>query len=1566
MAGQQVNVNLTVSDQSGSLKERNKEAKELNENLSKAAQSAEKAIRQTAAAKKQPQGEGAEYGRARGIAGATGAGARDFANQAQGLGGLVRLYATYAANVFAVSAAFRALSDAMNTENMVRGLDQLGARSGVALGGLAKLFSDVTGGAISTREAMESTAKAMSGGMSAKQFLQLGEVARKASQALGLSMPDAVNRLVRGTTKLEPELLDELGLFTKVGKASEDYARSIGKTADSLTDLEKRQAFLNAVIKEGTDKFAAIDIPTNPYDKLLSSLKNVAQTILEVVNKALTPLVELLSKSPTALMGVIAGLGLMILRQALPIFTSYREAMAKANKEMELMAAKKAETAKKSLEIARRAREQEVLEERAKLTEIRNDQIDAQVSALQQLSKRGISKGVQKVIDPLRDITKITPQELDMLDRLGAKNTKVAAVYKELAAAIRLAQKAEKDFSEQQAGIDKRVRAPAPFLSRADIAEKELEKARRQAASASLLQRVGATAQEVGPMAAAGQLITGIKTEKLGLLRGGITAISGAASIATTAITGLFTAVSSFLGYLGIATVIFETVDSLLSKNSKEAEAFSQALDMSAESAKSAANTAKAFANVLNPQNIIASGNALINTKDSLTALTTALYNVDKASSGWDKFIDGFKAITGSNLQAKFADSVAKEVSAGIAVIADPKLQEEAKTELKKLFNVGEVTEESVGKAIKSLDVSEVIQTGRKVSTVFEVIGAKAKKAGNDITSLQDSFTELDKSFSELSNQLIAKDPFSTFGRNLAKTGFELEKVFQNPTSAAANLLDIMNDMSKLKLLSPDSQQMLLANKDAMVKLSDQLNIINTQIKKTEDDLAKVASSGMDIITPEGGLQTTRDTTAEAKFNAQLAQLKGQQQTVQTAMSALTKDLAGASRQSIEYGFKIMTVSYERAVREGTIAAQKGLLDFLPKTPGTIQMSTKLENDKISLQIQEINQTERLITELELLRLTEERKRVEEETTRKLSSRSLTSAQVDLLLQEKSQKIGAIDAREAALKSPNVAKAIKSGQIALTSETLAVSDRQRASMLKIQGLLDQQQLNIIKGKVEATAALADQDKRGLQLAKDSVLTDQKAFQQTDQYRAMSLEQQNAYNDSISTAVDLLDKDLKLADNRKEVAVAETVLAAAKERKFAEIIPTAQKEVDLAKDRLETEKGLLDTTNQGNGAQRDRASFLKEISAQSREILANLDTENSLRVIANANLKEQLDFEQRVLDRKLEQGKITEGQYIGEVTAIQYRQVEIDKNFAIEQAMNTYRQKVFELRDEYLKDESSTERALIQTKLDGIALVLQAEIDAANKKAIIAKADVDLKDKRTQLEKDLGKTFESITDRMADAFIKFAETGKLSFKDMANSIIADLVKIALKAQMVKLFEGQFGGGWSNTAGSWVAKFLGMGSGANPIGPGAASDPTTFANVLAAGGLAKGGAFESGVRKFAKGGMFTNSIVSEPTLFKFAKGAGMMGEAGPEAIMPLRRDSDGNLGVMAKPQGGNVEVVVNNYSTAQAETRETVDSRGNRKIEVIVGEMVAGEMGRKNSSVQQSMMNNFMAKPAMVRR
>lgn len=187
--------------------------------------------------------------------------------------------------------------------------------------------------------------------------------------------------------------------------------------------------------------------------------------------------------------------------------------------------------------------------------------------------------------------------------------------------------------------------------------------------------------------------------------------------------------------------------------------------------------------------------------------------------------------------------------------------------------------------------------------------------------------------------------------------------------------------------------------------------------------------------------------------------------------------------------------------------------------------------------------------------------------------------------------------------------------------------------------------------------------------------------------------------------------------------------------------------------------------------------------------------------------------------------------------------------------------------------------------------------------------------------------------MEEGLTTFVKNGKLDFTSLADSIINDLIRIQIQKTIAGFVGSLFGG---PSVSGMISDQTGYTGGAEGVLSGSEWD-----------WFAKGGAFNNGVQAFATGGAFTNSIVSRPTHFRFAKGTalGEMGEAGPEAIMPLTRTTSGDLGVRAVGGGGQtinqVNVEVNVASNGQAQT--SVSGTGNAKqLGDLVGQAVQAEI------------------------
>ena len=201
------------------------------------------------------------------------------------------------------------------------------------------------------------------------------------------------------------------------------------------------------------------------------------------------------------------------------------------------------------------------------------------------------------------------------------------------------------------------------------------------------------------------------------------------------------------------------------------------------------------------------------------------------------------------------------------------------------------------------------------------------------------------------------------------------------------------------------------------------------------------------------------------------------------------------------------------------------------------------------------------------------------------------------------------------------------------------------------------------------------------------------------------------------------------------------------------------------------------------------------------------------------------------------------------------------------------------------DQIQIDREALKISEDlGINLEYVKEVltQAADKSFNFAEEFAKISEKATDLKSRVGELALDVTDRLGNAFADFFTTGKMGFADLARSAIQELNRIIIKAAFMKFV-------------------------ANPILGALGLTKSAYGNVISKGKVlpsAKGNVFaQNKIVPYAYGG-----IVSKPTLFPMANGAGLMGEAGPEAIMPLKRGRNGKLGVQASGGVGNIVVNV----------------------------------------------------------
>lgn len=808
------------------------------------------------AAKAAPGLSGQEYGRAQGATGG-GSSARDFAKEAQGLGGLVRVYATFAANLFAVSAAFTALRDAASTTNIVKGLDQLGAASGRNLGTLATQLSAASDGAISLRDSMTAVAQASSGGLANKQILQLGDVAKKASEALGLSMPDALSRLSRGITKIEPELLDELGIFVKVDEASQKYALSIGKSAASLSDFEKRQAFANAVLEQGIRKFGDIKIEANPYDKLLASMNNVATTGLQLVNTVLGPIASILAESPVALAGVFGLIAATLLRQAIPALSQWRGELTKS-------AETAAASAKKSYEaFSEYSTVKAVAAELKKVgplqQEFNNKIASAQTTLAKTLSSKSkiLAQAMTGTADPeVMQKALATEQKRRETTLANLEATKKAEITAGTATADRIASY-DKLAKKQEQDIINIKAASAAYIDAAktqkDITNVQIktdtpgfeekirkiiaERAQSIAVSKGILARVGSDTEMKGVGGAFNNLFDNIRkgipvfdefgkvvkdqdgkvtrsTEGLKGLRAATTAASGSFLIVGDAIGKGLSALSPYLQLFAVAVTAYQIFSSYASSAAKEQEEFNSKLSEGEAAIKTIGNTFDTYVSkkkdAFSLQGISAFTTALAALTDSLNSQLLAYDKFKQVAGTFDNLKDslaGFFFFTESNLEKLQKSTIASvqgvvkslELSGKSAsakgIIAQALFGKDASID--KLYGG---TKELI-KAFDGLTEAQQEEKIKKIALAIDAVTKSEQYSTNAAIAFDESLKSIDKTVDQIVQANAFTDLQGKLGVELVLAAERFGQALMDPVKALSAIAAIGKDPKALAAL---------------------------------------------------------------------------------------------------------------------------------------------------------------------------------------------------------------------------------------------------------------------------------------------------------------------------------------------------------------------------------------------------------------------------------------------------------------------------------------------------------------------------------------------------------------------------------------------------------------------------------------------------------------------------------------------------------------------------------------------------------------------------------------------
>ncbi|HNS45275.1 MAG TPA: hypothetical protein PKH37_08615, partial [Alphaproteobacteria bacterium] len=205
-------------------------------------------------------------------------------------GTVMKLTAAFAA-LAAVQRGWGLMAEAAKYEQQVHALNNLAASYNSNGNKIIADLKRISDGTINTITLVEKAGTAMMLGIAPEKISKLMEIARATARMTGQEVSTAFDNIAMAVGRQSKMILDNLGIIVSVESANRTYAVQLKKTADNLSDTEKKAAFLNATIAAGEDLIARMgqqsDTTKDKMDRLKASVDNarlmIGQGLIRVV-----------------------------------------------------------------------------------------------------------------------------------------------------------------------------------------------------------------------------------------------------------------------------------------------------------------------------------------------------------------------------------------------------------------------------------------------------------------------------------------------------------------------------------------------------------------------------------------------------------------------------------------------------------------------------------------------------------------------------------------------------------------------------------------------------------------------------------------------------------------------------------------------------------------------------------------------------------------------------------------------------------------------------------------------------------------------------------------------------------------------------------------------------------------------------------------------------------------------------------------------------------------------------------------------------------------------------------